>query len=161
MVSNSYQRHFDGLLSMLQGSNPYSKVLAYLVLRALLGRLSGKHQLDAAHCALQAMELQTVERMGTDVDKMDIVSTPPDIVWLMLMAFQFLNDTNLGSAAALKPRGRNTIHRLQAAILVMLPRILRPSGVTLDWIAKSDAVRLSCKNIFVEQASQAAYTDDR
>lgn len=65
------------ILARLQDSNPYSRALGYLVVRALLGRLSGEHQIEAAHCILKAMDLENLEETGAfmnEVENLEMVS---------------------------------------------------------------------------------------
>lgn len=57
LISNSYPVHFDALVTNLQDSNSHVRALSYLIVRALLGHLSGGQQLDAAHKILKAMAL--------------------------------------------------------------------------------------------------------
>jgi len=58
MMSNNYRAHLDGLLAKLEDENAHSRIFGYLVTRALLGRLSGEHQIDAAGRVLQVMGLE-------------------------------------------------------------------------------------------------------
>ncbi|CCM00706.1 uncharacterized protein FIBRA_02746 [Fibroporia radiculosa] len=124
LSSDDYSNLLAFLLKRLQDPNPHSRALAYLIARALLSRLSGEHQLNAAHQMLQAMQLDSLEVMG------DFMGDVNDI-------HAFLHDTSLGTAVVLKPSSRNTTHRLQIALLAMLPKIHRPSGVKLNWLMPS------------------------
>lgn len=49
---------------------------------------------------------------------------------------KFLDDTSVGSAVVLKPSSQNTLHRLQLAVLSVLPNFPRPAGVPLEWLAE-------------------------
>ncbi|OCH90866.1 hypothetical protein OBBRIDRAFT_729952 [Obba rivulosa] len=125
--SNSYEGHMDRLLAKLQHPNLYTRILAYLIARALLGRLSGEHRLDVAHKILRAMKLESLEAMGDFMCGVDNLDT-------------FLNDRTLGTIVVLKPSHKFTMHRLQVAVLVMLPTMPRPSGAALDWLAPASQV---------------------
>ncbi|EMD35136.1 hypothetical protein CERSUDRAFT_107124 [Gelatoporia subvermispora B] len=138
--SNLYSEHADRLLAILQHASLYSRILAYLITRALLSRLSGEHRIDAAHKILQAMNVESLEAMGEfmrGVDNLQAVSTRTTIEFRARAdnSLQFLHDTSLGTAVVLKPNSRFTMHRLQVSILVMLPNIPRPSATNLDWLA--------------------------
>ena len=90
MASNSFQHHFDMILAKLQDSNPYSQVLAYLVARALLSRLSGEHQIDAARRILEAMQIESLGEMGAfmnDVSNLEVVSKLLSAKQQMLRSF--------------------------------------------------------------------------
>lgn len=58
LISNNYTDHLKFLLAALQDANPHARALGYLIARSLLGRLSGEHQIDAAHEVLQVMHLE-------------------------------------------------------------------------------------------------------
>ncbi|OSX58041.1 hypothetical protein POSPLADRAFT_1154787 [Postia placenta MAD-698-R-SB12] len=120
LASNYYDRLFENILAKLHDSSPYARALGYLVARALLSRLSGEHQINAAHRVLQAMKLNTLEGMGDfmrGVDNLGVVS-----------------HSILGTAVVLKPKSRHTFHRLQISVLTTLPMIPRPAALTLDWL---------------------------
>ncbi|CDO68790.1 hypothetical protein BN946_scf184989.g56 [Trametes cinnabarina] len=69
------------------------------------------------------MHLDTLEGMGDFMRGVDDVAS-------------FLNDTSVGSAVVLKPSSHNTLHRLQVALLSVLPSIPRPAGVRLNWVSQ-------------------------
>jgi len=58
LSSNNYSTQFETLLRKLVDPNSFSRTTGYLVMRALLGRLSGEHQIDAAHRVLEVMNLE-------------------------------------------------------------------------------------------------------
>jgi U3 small nucleolar RNA-associated protein 10 len=57
--------YLDFLLRKLQDQNCFSRTLGYLVTRALLSRLSGEHQIDAAHRVLGVMDIDTLDGMDS------------------------------------------------------------------------------------------------
>jgi U3 small nucleolar RNA-associated protein 10 len=61
--SNNYALYLDLLLRKLQDQNGFSRSLGYLVIRALLSRLSGEHRVGAALLVLEAMCIDTLEGM--------------------------------------------------------------------------------------------------
>jgi U3 small nucleolar RNA-associated protein 10 len=58
LMSNNYAAHFGALVAKLQDVNPHSRVMSYLVTRALLQQLSGEHQLEAAHRVLSVIGIE-------------------------------------------------------------------------------------------------------
>lgn len=65
MASNRYAAHFSALIRKSHETDPNVRVLAYLVIRALLTRLSGEHQLDSANQVLEAINLQQLPDVDT------------------------------------------------------------------------------------------------
>lgn len=85
LTSVQYEHHLAGLLAKMQGENAYSRALAYLVARALVGALSSDRarQLDAAARMLDAMNLDSLEGMedvpsgrDTQMVRIDTLSIP-------------------------------------------------------------------------------------
>jgi U3 small nucleolar RNA-associated protein 10 len=63
MASANYAQHLTSVLEKMQDADPHTRALAHLVARALLGRLSGEKQIDAARKMLDAMHLETLDGM--------------------------------------------------------------------------------------------------
>jgi len=63
MLSEKPSDHIGFVLGVLNDPNPNARGLGYLVTRALLGRLSGQHQLGVAQRAIQAMAIETLSGM--------------------------------------------------------------------------------------------------
>ena len=63
MLSEKPSGHIDFVLGVLNDPNPNARALGYLVARALLGKLSGQHQLSVAQSAIQAMAIETLSGM--------------------------------------------------------------------------------------------------
>ncbi|OBZ74951.1 U3 small nucleolar RNA-associated protein 10 [Grifola frondosa] len=149
LASNSYLDHFEALLAKLHDANHFARNLSYLILRALLNRLSGEHRIDAAHRALEAMKLDSLEGMGDFMKDVDNLQT-------------FLDDISVGTVVVLKPSSRNTLHRLQVTILAMLPTIPRPVGVTLEWLGDThmipaDAIEANIRAAHYVQLLRSVY----
>ncbi|KAJ7607399.1 hypothetical protein FB45DRAFT_1135460 [Roridomyces roridus] len=130
MASNSYSAHFSSLTRKMHDADPNVRVLAYLIVRALLVRLSGDHQIEAASQALEAIGLQQLP----DLDTSSVESqTLPE----------FLSDVNLGKMVVSKATSKNTTHWLQMSIATLVLAVPRPSGSILNWFAEeSDYVKL-------------------
>lgn len=60
MLSESPLDHVDFVLDTLKKGNHNARALGYLVIRALLGKLSGQHQLSVAQRAIQTMAIETL-----------------------------------------------------------------------------------------------------
>ena len=63
MLSEKPSDHIDFVLGVLNDANPNARALGYLVTRALLGKLSGQHQLSVAQRAIRAMNIETLSGM--------------------------------------------------------------------------------------------------
>lgn len=50
-------------MAKFNDSNAYVRIFAYMVARSLLRRLSGSHQIDAAHKALRALDLEKLSKV--------------------------------------------------------------------------------------------------
>lgn len=60
LVSNNFATRFDALTIGLSDSDSHTRVMSYLITRALLRRLSGEHQINAAHKILDNIGLQAL-----------------------------------------------------------------------------------------------------
>ncbi|KAH9921142.1 uncharacterized protein B0H18DRAFT_1086220 [Fomitopsis serialis] len=110
LASNNYSHLLGLLLGKLQDANAHARALAYLTARALLSRLSGEHQIDAAHAILRATGLETLEGMGEFM--------------------RGVNDlTACGDGGRPKAQQPTTLQRLQVSVLAMMPMIPRPVGL--------------------------------
>ncbi|KAI0790983.1 hypothetical protein C8Q75DRAFT_805854 [Abortiporus biennis] len=121
VTSDNFQSHINTLLPKIQDKDPHIRTLASLVSRSLLSKLSGEHQLDVAHRVLKTMALHDLENIGEFLHEAKNIQ-------------EFLNDSSLRHAIYHKPSSRNTVQRIQASLLVMLPTIPRPTGVSLNWV---------------------------
>ncbi|KAJ7701560.1 hypothetical protein B0H17DRAFT_1195339 [Mycena rosella] len=126
MASGHYHAHFSALIRKAHESDPHVRVLAYLVIRALLVRLSGERQIDAANQALEAINLQQLP--DVDTSSMGSQTLP-----------EFLNESNVGKMVVHKLTSKNTTHWLQVSILALVTAIPRPASLILDWFADESA----------------------
>ncbi|OSD00001.1 hypothetical protein PYCCODRAFT_1479448 [Trametes coccinea BRFM310] len=133
LASNYYQQHLESLLEKLHNDDAHARSLVYLVARALLARVGGEQRIDTAQRILQAMQLETLEGMGDFMRGVDDVAS-------------FLNDMSVGSAVVLKPSSHNTLHRLQVALLSVLPSIPRPAGMRLNWVMRHSGKALATES---------------
>ncbi|KAJ7222324.1 hypothetical protein GGX14DRAFT_663256 [Mycena pura] len=124
--SSHFSAHFSAVIRKSHDADSHVRVLAYLIIRALLVRLSGEHQLDVVHQALEAVNVQSLP----DVDTSSLGSQPLP---------EFLNDSALNKMVVHRLTSRNTSHWLQVSILTLVSTLPRPAGLTLDWFADDSA----------------------
>ena len=63
MLSENPLNHIDFVLGILKDECHNARALGYLVTRALLGKLSGQHQLSMAQRTIQVMAIETLSGM--------------------------------------------------------------------------------------------------
>jgi len=137
MLSESASEHIDFVLDVLKDTNQNGVALGYLVTRALLGKLSGRHQLSVAQHAIQAMGIETLSGMEDFIkgsDNLQSVRHCPNFSSITLICSQFINDTSLASCVVHKPGSRATLNRLKVAVLTLIPTIPRPANSRIDWL---------------------------
>lgn len=85
-MSDNYAAHFDVLVAKLQDNNPHSRILSNLVARALLGQLSGEHQLEAAHRVLNVTgidQLAELEDLPSGTENLsDVRASFREMLWM-------------------------------------------------------------------------------
>lgn len=123
MRSNTCSVHQEALIKKLQDLNPHVKVMGYLIAGALLGLLSGSHQLAAACKVLQVMNFEELR----GIDDM------PENETLL----NFFGPSFLGNLIVTKPSSKTTIHWLQISLVNSIVGIPQPTGVILDWLKDS------------------------
>ncbi|KAG6902641.1 hypothetical protein C0995_013766 [Termitomyces sp. Mi166 len=113
LKSNHYQAHLEALIAKLKDGNPHTRVLGYLIARALLTELSGEHQVEAGHRILDMInvaELDGMEDLPQESENSD-------------------NEGAFFKVVVTKPSSRSTLQRLQLAIVALLSSIPRPTGI--------------------------------
>jgi U3 small nucleolar RNA-associated protein 10 len=152
LMSNNYTAHFDALVSKLHDTDPHSRVLSYLVARALLRQLSGEHQLEAAYKLLNVIgtkHLAGIEDLppGKD-DLFDVrcmISKKRYLgMWNDVDSMQVVDDKTLGKIIVVKPSSKNTSHWLQISLLALVPSMPRPQGLTINWMTDNTSVCCWC-----------------
>ncbi|TCD67119.1 snoRNA-binding rRNA-processing protein utp10 [Steccherinum ochraceum] len=121
VASNSFVELMGIFLSKLQSESVYVRILGHMVLRDVLKRLSGEQQVNAGYQVIEAMGISSLADAG------DLFSGIGDVSVL-------LEDVNLDQAIYSKPNSKNTLLRLQCAIVAMVPTWTRPTGATLGWL---------------------------
>ncbi|KAJ6463475.1 hypothetical protein C8R45DRAFT_840925 [Mycena sanguinolenta] len=128
MALDRFARHFSDLIRKAHETDPHVRVLAYLVIRKLLGQLSGIHLLDASTQVLEAVNLQRLPEV--------------DIPAKHTALSECLDSAYLGRTIVHKITSKNTTHWLQVDILALVATIPRPADMVCDWFeAESLAVR--------------------
>ena len=83
-MSNYFEAHLELLSQKLQDENPHGRTFAYLIARALLGRLTGDQRIEAGHRVLRAMKLGSLEGVGESMrgtDDVGAVSFNSLVAW--------------------------------------------------------------------------------
>ncbi|KAJ7756261.1 hypothetical protein B0H16DRAFT_696293 [Mycena metata] len=118
-LSKHFTAHFNAIIRKTRDTDTNVRVLAYLVLRSLLMRLSGERQLDAASQALEAINFQRLPEVDTSAMGSQSLH-------------EFLDDSQLGKMVVHKLTSRSTTHWLQVSILTIVAALPRPA-LALDW----------------------------
>ncbi|KAF7321073.1 U3 small nucleolar RNA-associated protein 10 [Mycena chlorophos] len=138
MASNQFSAHLNAFVRKLQDSDPHVRVLAFLVVRALLVRLEGRHQIDAANQALEALNVQQLP----EVDDSKLAGQTLD---------EFLSDANLHRMVVHKATSKSTTDWLQLSVIALIATIPRPADVVLDWFT-DDSNSISAPYIMLQRA---------
>ncbi|KAJ7582775.1 hypothetical protein C8J56DRAFT_230499 [Mycena floridula] len=118
LASNGFVAHLDMLLLQFHDLDHFIHILAGLIARGLLGRLSGEHQLNVAHKVLDNLDLEE------------------------LALAQLTLDDNVSDEAAMfadifaKPSSKNTITLLRISLVATTLTTPSPA-ITLDWVTAS------------------------
>ncbi|KAK0447887.1 uncharacterized protein EV420DRAFT_1647628 [Desarmillaria tabescens] len=122
LSSNNFSHHLDELMAKFNDSNAYVRILAYMIARSLLRRLSGSHQIDAAHKALRALDLEQLSKVE---DPSSGSEDPPE----------YLDDDRIGKSVVLKPNSKNTAYWLQMSIITISAGVASPEGILVNWLS--------------------------
>ncbi|KAK0200852.1 hypothetical protein DFS33DRAFT_1386800 [Desarmillaria ectypa] len=122
LSSNNFSHHLDELMAKFNDSNAYVRILAYMVARSLLRRLSGSHQIDAAHKALRALDLKQLSK----VEDPSSGSEDP---------LEYLDDDRIGRSVVLKPNSKSTAYWLQMSIITISAGVSSPEGILVNWLS--------------------------
>ena len=137
MLSENPSDHIDFVLSVLNDANPNARALGYLVTRALLGKLSGHHQLRVAQRAVQALAIETLSGMEDFMKgsvNLQFVRCHLSFPAITLIRSQCISDVSLVSCVVHKPGNKTTLNRLRVALLTLVPMIPRPTNSRIDWL---------------------------
>ncbi|KAK0237018.1 armadillo-type protein [Armillaria nabsnona] len=122
LSSNNFSHHLDELMVKFNDSNAYVRIFAYMVARSLLRRLSGSHQIDAAHKALRALDLEQLSK----VEDPSSGSEDP---------LEYLDDDRIGKSVVSKPNSKNTAYWLQMSIITICAGVSSPEGILVNWLS--------------------------
>ncbi|TDL26887.1 hypothetical protein BD410DRAFT_763071 [Rickenella mellea] len=120
VASNEYIVYRDRFIKQLADPDSHRRLLAHMVIRAILHLLSGEHRVDAGLLVLESMDVQTVGDMQKITAELD-----DNAVF----------EANLLKNVVSKPSARATTQRLKIAILILLPTTPCPPGVKVDWLS--------------------------
>jgi len=139
MLSENPPGHIDFVLGVLKDANHNARALGYLVTRAVIGKLSGQHQLSIAQRAIQAMSIETLSGMEDFMkgsDNLQSVRYYCRFSATVLIFSKFISDISLASCIVHKPGNKTTLNRLKIAVLTLIPTISRPANSKIDWLSR-------------------------
>ncbi|CAK5279397.1 unnamed protein product, partial [Mycena citricolor] len=123
--SDRYATHLSALVRKAHDADPNVRVLALLIMRALLEQLSGERLLDAASQAFEAVNLQQLP----DVDASLLGSQG---------LIQYLSQAVIGKMVVHKLTSKTTTSWLQISILAFVASVPKQAGRVPDWFGPSD-----------------------
>ncbi|KAL1745319.1 armadillo-type protein [Schizophyllum fasciatum] len=118
IMSDEYTAHLEFLLASLQGEDASARLLAGLVAIALLRRMSGEHQVSAAHRILEAVENTGIANGSPSLEIVD----------------ELAKDEHVAKLAVQKTKSATTALWLHLAIIKQIAAITRPANIILDWL---------------------------
>ncbi|KXN83997.1 U3 small nucleolar RNA-associated protein 10 [Leucoagaricus sp. SymC.cos] len=121
LMSNHLYELLPVLSSKLESSNPHTRALGYLITKELLGKLSGRHQVDVARRILDVMKLEEIsgiDDLPADHDQ-------------FLETLQELPQKNV----IFKPTKSTTLSWLQVSLIAVICAISPPDGLILNWLS--------------------------
>ncbi|KAF9021672.1 hypothetical protein BDZ89DRAFT_1137818 [Hymenopellis radicata] len=93
------------------------RLLACIIARALLRRLTGSHQVNTALKIVQALDL---DQLAESEDS----------------AGNHIDDAKLGRTVAAKPNSKNTLYWAQVSIMTIAAEVPPPEGVVVNWLSQ-------------------------
>ncbi|TRM63291.1 hypothetical protein BD626DRAFT_496170 [Schizophyllum amplum] len=119
IMSDDYAAHLELLLTSMENEDPNARLLAGLVAIALLRRMTGEHQVGAAHRILEV-----VERMGSS-GTAEVTADNID---------ECTKDQYVARIAVQKPKSTTTALWLRLAVVKQIATVARPANIILDWL---------------------------
>ncbi|KIY65181.1 hypothetical protein CYLTODRAFT_357230 [Cylindrobasidium torrendii FP15055 ss-10] len=120
IASNDFAAHVDDLVEEVRDRNVYIRILACLIGRSLLRRLTGKHQISTAVKLVQALDgelLEQTEGMG-------------DIK-------ECLEDERIEKSIVSKPNSKHTAYWVQLSLLTIAAEVPPAPNVIVNWLIES------------------------
>ncbi|KAF9034474.1 hypothetical protein BDZ89DRAFT_1158021 [Hymenopellis radicata] len=125
LSSNDFSHHVDDLVTKLRDTNGHVRLLACIIARALLRRLTGSHQVNTAQKIVQALDL---DQLAESRDSAGNVSADE--------LRQHIDDAKLGRTVAAKPNSKNTLYWAQVSIMTIAAEVPPPEGVVVNWLSQ-------------------------
>ncbi|THU93396.1 hypothetical protein K435DRAFT_779869 [Dendrothele bispora CBS 962.96] len=131
LASNNYRVHLDiVLLKAKDSKNAHACLFGLLILRALLERLSGEHQVEVGHRILNdVLNHEVLIEFGMSAFSGEEVA-------------ERLDEVTLAQNAVVKPNSKNTSLWLQLSLITVMARFTIPDGLRIDWIANQSMSEL-------------------
>ncbi|KAJ2923032.1 hypothetical protein H1R20_g14063, partial [Candolleomyces eurysporus] len=126
--SDRFARHLDTLIAALQGENPHSRAFGYLIMRSLLEKMSGSHQIEAAYKVFDALRLEQLPAVDDVAENQDLL--------------EVISSDTIGRFVVAKPSSKTTLAWLQVGLVSAISKVPQPLNRQIDWLKDSDAVSI-------------------
>ncbi|KAF6750908.1 armadillo-type protein [Ephemerocybe angulata] len=133
--SDRFEAHLVTLVGTLQAENSHSRAFGFLVMRSLLERMSGAHQVEVANKALDALDLEqlpSLDDLAADESLEDAVK--PETI---------------GKAVVVKPSSKTTLAWLQVGVIAAIAKVPQPLNKTIDWFKDQDTMSRDAGDLYV------------
>lgn len=133
--SDHFAQHLETLVSKLHDENPHSRAFAYLVMRALVEKMSGAHQIEVANKVLEALNLEELPSLD-DLPESQSVD-------------EAVQNEVIGKAVVSKPSSKTTLAWLQVGVLVAIAQVPQPANKEIDWFKATDPMSRDTGDLYV------------
>ncbi|KAF6741372.1 hypothetical protein DFP72DRAFT_995311 [Ephemerocybe angulata] len=136
--SDRFEAHLVTLVGTLQAENPHSRAFGFLVMRSLLERMSGAHQVEVANKVLDTLDLEqlpSLDDLAADESLEDAVK--PETI---------------GKAVVVKPSSKTTLAWLQVGVIAAIAKVPQPLNKTIDWFKDQDTMSRDAGDLYVSAA---------
>ncbi|KAF9526013.1 hypothetical protein CPB83DRAFT_877003 [Crepidotus variabilis] len=119
--SAHFSKHCDFIILQLQHDIAHVKLMAYLIMLAVIKNTSGVRQLELATQVIDTMAMEQLSGVD-DFSQEHLALEKPD-------------DTSFGKYIVTKPHSRVALHWIQISIIAAISRIQAPKDTVIDWVA--------------------------
>ncbi|GJJ09338.1 hypothetical protein Clacol_003560 [Clathrus columnatus] len=144
LSSTSFPGHLDMLFRLICHTDAHTRSIAFLIARFLLNLLSGHHQIEMARRLFITMDIKSLSSLQ------DLVSGKANLQ-------EIITDAALSKAVVSKPNSNTTLHRLQLAILALIPVLKRPPDITIDWLSPETSTSTDKRGVAFATLMQDVY----
>lgn len=126
--SDRFTKHLDTLMAMLQDENSHSRAFGFLVMRALVERMSGAHQVEVANKVLDALKLEQLPALDDLAQDQNL-----DLL---------VSAEAVAKAVVVKPSSKTTLAWLIIGVIFAITNMSQPANKEIDWFKDFDTVSL-------------------